>query len=218
MEQKEILTTNQKKAIDLVAKEPKLSTFYLSGGTALAAFNLHHRFSDDLDFFSFEPIDGQFLHKFVKNVEKKLGAKSTRYERIFDRNLFFLKLDKSEELKVEFTQYPFKQLSKVKLRCGLRVDSLRDIAANKLMALLDRFDPKDFVDLFFLLQRFSLEKIKKDAEKKFGSKIDNIFLGSEIAKAQRIKALPMMLRPLTINELQVFFVELARQVGQNMLE
>lgn len=217
MEQKEILTANQKKAIELVAKEPRLSNFYLSGGTALAAFHLRHRFSDDLDFFSFEPIDGQFLHKFIKCVEKKLGAKSTRYERIFDRNLFFLKLNDGE-LKIEFSQYPFKQLSKVELQRCLRVDSLRDIAANKLMALLDRFDPKDFVDLFFLLHQFSLEKIKKDAEKKFGSKIDNIFLGSELAKAQRIKALPMMLRPLTINELKVFFIELARQVGQNMLE
>ncbi len=218
MEQKEILTIYQKKVIELVVKEPRLSSFYLSGGTALAGVYLHHRFSDDLDFFSFEPIDGRFLHKFIKIIEKKMGAHSTRYEHIFDRNLFFLKLSKREELKMEFTQYPFKQLSKVELQHGLRVDSLRDIAANKLMALLDRFDPKDFVDLFFLLKRFSLEKIKKDAEKKFGSKIDNIFLGSELTKAQRIKALPIMLQPLTIKELQVFFVELARQVGQKMLE
>lgn len=217
MGQKEILTANQKKTIELAAKEPLLSNFYLSGGTALAACYLHHRFSDDLDFFSFEPIDGQFLHKFIKNVEEKLGARSARYERIFDRNLFFLKLN-GGELKIEFTQYPFKQLSKVKLWHGARVDSLRDITANKLMTLLDRFDPKDFVDLFFLLQRFSLEKIKKDAEKKFGSKIDNMFLGSELAKAQRIKTLPIMFRPLTVDELQCFFVELTRQVGQNLLE
>jgi len=217
MEQKEILTFYQKKVIELIAIEPKLSVFYLSGGTALAGVYLFHRFSDDLDFFSFEPISVQFIHSIVNRMKKKLSARSMRYERIFDRSLFFLKL-KDEELKIEFTQYPFKQLSKVKLWRGVRVDSLRDIAANKLMALLDRFDPKDFVDLFFLLQKFSLEKIKKDTEKKFGLKIDNLFLGSELAKAQRIKALPIMLRPLTIAEMQSFFIELSRKVGENLLE
>ena len=217
MEQKEILTAYQKKAIELVVGESKLAAFYLSGGTALAGVYLHHRFFDDLDFFSFDPLDGQFLHSFINTVKKKLGARSVRYERIFDRNLFFLKL-KGEELKIEFTQYPFKQLSMVELWRGARVDSLMDIAANKLMALLDRFDPKDFVDLYFLLQQFSLEKIKKDAEKKFGIKIDNLFLGSELAKAQRIKALPIMVRPLTVDELKVFFIELSRKVGEHLLE
>jgi predicted nucleotidyltransferase component of viral defense system len=38
----------------------------------------------------------------------------------------------------------------------VRVDSEYDIAANKLMALVDRFDPKDCVDLYFLLQKFLL--------------------------------------------------------------
>ena len=32
-------------------------------------------------------------------------------------------------------------------------------------ALLDRFDPKDFVDLYFLLQDRSLDEIRLDAQK-----------------------------------------------------
>lgn len=34
---------------------------------------------------------------------------------------------------------------------GLPVDSLEDIAVGKLLALFGRADPKDFVDLYFLL-------------------------------------------------------------------
>ena len=49
-------------------------------------------------------------------------------------------------LKSEFTIYPFLNLNRSERR--RKIDSLRDISANKLMALLDRFEPKDFVDLF----------------------------------------------------------------------
>lgn len=46
----DVLTPAQEKVIRLVAREPRLAELYLSGGTALAAYHLHHRISDDLDF------------------------------------------------------------------------------------------------------------------------------------------------------------------------
>ena len=49
----EVLTVTQKKAIAFVAKEVKLSRFYLTGGTALSAYYLRHRISEDLDFSLF---------------------------------------------------------------------------------------------------------------------------------------------------------------------
>lgn len=33
------------------------TVFYLGGGTALSRFHYNHRYSDDLDFFTFEEID-----------------------------------------------------------------------------------------------------------------------------------------------------------------
>ena len=36
-----------------------------------------------------------------------------------------------------------------------------DIAVNKLMTIVDRFDPKDFVDLYFLLQKYDALKLKE---------------------------------------------------------
>ena len=46
-----ILKPWQKKVITLVDGEQKMAGFYLTGGTALAAYYLRHRLSDDLDFF-----------------------------------------------------------------------------------------------------------------------------------------------------------------------
>lgn len=209
----EILTKEQQKIIGLVASEPNLAEFYLTGGTALAACYFNHRFSEDLDFFMYEEPDKIFLHSFAEKIKEEVKADEIRYERLYDRNQFYFKIENGEELKIEFTKYPFKQLEEPLIWNGIRTDSLRDVSVNKLMALLDRFDPKDFVDLFFILQEFKLEEIRAGAEKKFDIKIDNIFLGSEFAKSRNIAALPKMLKPLKIEELKDFFSNKAKELG-----
>lgn len=56
-----ILSKNQQDVLSILSKESVvIDNFYLTGGTALAEFYLHHRQSEDLDFFSeneFEPQD-----------------------------------------------------------------------------------------------------------------------------------------------------------------
>ncbi|MBI1984598.1 MAG: nucleotidyl transferase AbiEii/AbiGii toxin family protein [Candidatus Wildermuthbacteria bacterium] len=211
-----ILTSNQKSVLALVAQEQNLVHFYLSGGTALAEYYLHHRISDDLDFFILEKPDQLFLHKFAQEIKEKLGAQNLRYERLYERNQFFFQFPNAE-LKVEFTQYPFPQLDRPTKKDGVLIDSMRDIAANKLAAILDRFDPKDFVDLYLLLQTTSLETVRKDTEAKFGMKIDDVFLGGELAKVRRIEALPKMIKPLAIEELKTFFANKAKELSPNIL-
>ncbi len=217
MEQK-TLTPEQKTIIQEVTNEPKLADFYLTGGTALAAYYLEHRVSDDLDFFCLNEPDTFFIHEFVNKLKGKLAASSVRFEKLHDRNQFYFTLNAGEELKVEFTKYPFKQLENPKNAEGLRIDSLRDIGANKLMAMLERFDPKDFVDLYFILQDAELEKLRKDAETKFGVKIGGIFLGGELAKVRRIKALPKIIKPLTTDELKEFFSQQIKKLSPEILK
>lgn len=202
--EKTILTDDQLKIISAIGNEPLLKNFYLSGGTALSAYYLKHRFSDDLDFFIFKDPDKIFLHHFAERLKLLLAADELYFRRLFDRNLFIFKLGK-QELKTEFTKYPFKQLAKSVIKNGIKIDSLRDIAANKFMTLLDRFDPKDFVDLFFLLKKFKLDKIRRDAEKKFNTKITDLALGSELSKVRHIEALPKMIKEISIKELKDFF-------------
>lgn len=214
-----ILTDAQRSVLSQVAAEPLLQAFYLSGGTALSAYYLFHRISDDLDFFTEGEVDQTFLLFFIATLKEHLGAAEARQERLFDRNLFFLKLPYIDEpLKLEFTKYPFPLLSSPEVHEGLRVDSVRDITANKLMTMLERFDPKDFVDLYFLLQDRDLHDVCKDVEKKFGIKVGGLFLGSELAKVRRIEALPKMLKPLSVEELKAYFTDLARQLDKTILD
>lgn len=207
----------QKKVIASVVSEQKLASFYLSGGTALAAYYLSHRISEDLDFFIFEDPDILFLHQFAQRLKGELGAKEVRYEKLHDRSQFFFAMDPGE-VKVEFSKYPFRQLEETSKRDGISIDSLRDIAANKLMAMLDRFDPKDFVDIFFILRQMKFNEVRADGEKKFGIKIGDVFLGGEIAKVRRIEALPKMVKPLPIKELKDFFANLAKDFESNIFQ
>lgn len=216
MEQK-ILTGEQKKIIYAVGQEQRLVNFYLSGGTALAAYYFYHRTSDDLDFFTSEEIDKIFLHAFAEKLKEVIEAKSIRFERLYDRSQFFFAFG-GQELKVEFTKYPFPPLNNPILKDGIHIDSLRDLAANKLMAILDRFDPKDFVDFFFLLHNFKLDDIRLDIERKFGVNVDNIFLGGELAKVRRVEALPKMIKNLTVEELKSFFEEQTKALAPKILK
>lgn len=211
-----ILTSWQETVLKLVSEKRELADFYLSGGTALAGFYLQHRFSDDLDFFSFELADPILVEQTANELGAALGAR-TRYEKLHDRRIFFFEAN-GKELKVEFSRYPFRQLEPVEIMEGVRIDSLRDIAANKLAALLDRFDPKDFVDLYFLLQNMTLETIWQDAQKKFSLSISPLFLGSELSKVKRIEALPRMVKPVTTEELRTFFTSQAKHLLPNVLD
>lgn len=212
-----LLTPAQQTVLRLVSQEPALSGYSLSGGTALSVFYLHHRISDDLDFFSQVAVDRMNLDAFIVRLKEAVRARTVEPQLIHDRRLFLFRLPVGE-LKVEFTLYPFPSLEDPTPHNGVRVDSLRDISAGKLMALLDRFEPKDFVDLYFLLQERPLEEIKHDAEKKFGITISPIQLGGELSKVGRVEALPKMLKPLTIEELKTFFSQQAQSLKPSLFD
>lgn len=103
----EILTPLQKKFIELFAKnKPLKNRFYLTGGTALAAYYLNHRYSEDLDFFSLEPVDIMAIEVFLKEIKSQLRVLKVDFQQSFNRNLFFLHSE-NEILKTEFTYFPF---------------------------------------------------------------------------------------------------------------
>jgi predicted nucleotidyltransferase component of viral defense system len=213
----ETLREWQKKVIGFVASAEALQDFYLTGGTALAAYYLHHRASDDLDFFCFADIDSITIKSVAEKIGETLGASRVRFSRLYDRNQFFYETG-DEEYKVEFTKYPFPQLHPPEIFDGLRVDSEFDIAVNKLMTILDRFDPKDFVDLYFLLSRFSLPDLRQGVEKKFRVTIDPVFLGSALTNVKRVKALPRMITPLSVEQLIDFFAAEAKRLRSEVIE
>ena len=221
MNRREILTETQKAVLQMFAAQEDLTnTYVLSGGTALAAFHLQHRRSDDLDFFSIEPVDALRVRRFAEDVRKHLGASTLETHRLYDRHIFLCSARAEEILKMEFTQYPYQHLEVSHVHDGVRVESLRDIGADKLAALLDRFEPKDYYDLYVLLQqkRTTLEQLRKDVLEKFHVKADAVQLGAAFARSRQLPILPHMLDPVTKEQVQQFFDQLAKSLRSEVGE
>ena len=214
-----ILTSEQRKVLEFFAQEKHIaSLFYLSGGTALAEFYLRHRYSDDLDFFTNEKEFPQIhVEAFAAFIKQKLPAVSMQYRRLYDRRIFFFATN-GGELKIEFSSYPFMQLEPPQEHKGVFIDSLNDITANKVMALLDRVEPKDFVDLYFLMEekQTSIDELISLVRQKFGITLDPITLGSEFAKVTTLTVLPRMIKALTLEQLRRFFSDRARELGSRI--
>lgn len=209
------LRPQQKKVLDEFKKERKLTKiFYLTGGTALAEFYLKHRQSIDLDLFTDSDFPLELATEFINKVKKKLKAEVT-FETLFNRRIFYLQIIK-EEVRIEFTKYPFTRLGKLNIFDGLLVDDKFDIAVNKLFAIFDRNEAKDFIDLYFLLQQFKLNQLVDGVEKKFGFKIEPLTLGSEFIKSRKIAAFPKMIKKLTKKEVIDFFEKEAGKLGNEI--
>ncbi len=214
-----ILTTEQKKVLHLVSINVVIrDVFYLTGGTALSGFYLFHRYSDDLDFFTHvEEFPQVQVERFAKDVGKAYGAEKIDYKRLYDRRIFFF-VKGPDILKVEFTYYPFSQIKPPVIKEGIQLDSLTDISANKLMAMFDRTEIKDFVDLYWILkEKQTIEQIRIDVEKKFHFSFDAVGLGSEFAKVKTFTELPRMVKPISLEELKAFYADLARGFSQEVL-
>lgn len=205
-----ILTGDQKSFLTHFRASPLLESFYLTRGTALSAFFLHHRLSEDLDFFSEESIGIEIVLAFTKSLPQ---VSEVQYERKYDRKIFLLRYSSSRIMKVEFTTYPFARLEKGPEVEKIQIDSLRDILTNKLMALTDRRDAKDYVDLYCAFKnhpQLNIEQLIVQTELKFGVKgIQHILRGRFLEPIPSIGTLKMR-ETLDQEGLTQFFVQQAK--------
>ncbi len=177
-----ILTKQQQLILKLFANSSLVKHFYFSGGTALSHYYLQHRYSEDLDFFSQEEFDSQNITSSVKSFQKELKFESFDYQNSFNRNLYFLKFKDGQVLKLEFTYYPFLQIEQPTFRDGLLVDSIIDIATNKLFTIVQKPRGRDYFDLFFIIKKenFKIEDLRMKAKLKFDWHIDPLQLASRL--------------------------------------
>lgn len=211
-----ILSNNQKNILLLLSKEKIISdNFYLSGGTALAEFYLNHRLSEDLDFFSEKEFDPQAISAIFKKIQKNAGIKSIKYEQSFNRNLFFLEL-KNDFIKTEFTYFPFPRIESGNNIGNLRIDSLLDIAVNKIFTIHQKPRSRDFIDLYLILKmkpEWSIDELMKKAHTKFDNYLDPLQLSAQFVKADILKDYPKMIIQISKKEWQKFFMNEAKKLS-----
>ncbi|MBU2634974.1 nucleotidyl transferase AbiEii/AbiGii toxin family protein [Patescibacteria group bacterium] len=220
------LTLLQKKVLDLFAKSSLKDKFYWTGGTLLSSYYLHHRRSSDLDFFTDKPFTYNQIISFIRKLKKELKLDQVEEKKIFDRQEFIL--HNKGKLRLEFVQYEHPKIKARKRWKGIIVDSLDDIAANKLISFLDRNDPKDLFDLYFLLtkKKYTIKKLIKLVEKKFGVSFEQSNVLSEIHKSTKeldnlkplILAKSQKEKNKIIKEIQEYFSDLSNQYLQQVLK
>lgn len=215
-----ILNKDQKALLNQISSSPLLiKSFYLTGGTALSEFYLHHRYSEDLDFFSEQEVDPEGIFVVLSTLKEKLGIRAIDAQQSFNRNLFFLKFSDGV-VKTEFTYFPFPQIEQAVLQQGLRIDSIEDIAVNKLFTIYQRTKARDYIDLYCICQDhgFTISDLRKKARIKFDVHVDPLQLGSQFVKASDAPDLPRMIRKLDSKEWQAFFVREAKKLKSDIME
>lgn len=123
-----------------------------------------------------------------------------------------------DTLKVEFTTYPFKSIEGRKKVGRLTVDSLLNMITGELFAMTDRFDPKDFVDLYVAIHRYALDlrDLIPRTEDRFGVKGLNYVIPERLLMVKRVgpRDLPVMLAELDLEQLKAFFVNQSISLGR----
>ena len=135
----------------------KSSGIYLAGGTALA-LHLGHRRSVDFDFYStenFEPVS--FEARVVQHIENFV---------VTQRSAGTL-LGKSGAVEVTFFYYPYPMLEEPVESDHVRLASIADIAAMKIIALTQRGLRRDFLDLYVIARAVGLQQILEWTRKKY---------------------------------------------------
>lgn len=139
--------------------------FYLAGGTALA-LQIRHRTSVDFDFYTPKDFDPKDLHKKIKRIFKQIEplhmAEGTLMVAI-------------DDIEMSFFRYTYPLLKPLVKTEYIDLLSIEDIAAMKIIAIVQRGTRRDFIDIFYLLRKFSLSKLLKMTEKKY--EVFNKYLG-----------------------------------------
>lgn len=145
--------TIDSKTLELLKKIQKIDIFKnlrLVGGTSLA-LQIGHRISIDIDLFGNIKADRLDITSSLHDIG---DLKSIH----FTKNISIYSLD---NVKVDIVNYPYPWLETSINNEGIVLAGLKDIAAMKLAAIMGRGTKKDFIDIFFLLKKYSLTDLLK---------------------------------------------------------
>jgi len=134
----------------------------------LLSLQIGHRISIDLDFFTLTDFDENKLKDIlIKEFDAQIFS--------IDNNAITGLIDR---VKFDFIAHQYPLLESILEIEKTRLSSLEDIAAMKLNAVRNRGTKKDFVDIYFLLQKFNLEELLEMVNSKYPNHVDILTLKS----------------------------------------
>lgn len=196
------------RATKLASRIPIVKRAYLAGGTALA-LQIGHRTSIDLDFFTQE--------KFDENLVATDLSRFPEFKE--DTRAWATVLGWIGKTRFSIFYYEPKLIDKLIPFEGIQLASKKDIAAMKLHAISDRGLKRDFIDLFFLANEFTLSKMFDFYINKYGeddNKIYSIIKGLEYF-SDATDDMPKMLVPVDWEKVKEFFKEEVKKLSKEFL-
>ncbi len=131
--------------------------FYLTGGTAVSRAYCQHRYSDDLDLFV---NDDPYFSLWGERILFALTQEPTWKCEINQRDDRFMRLTLAQDeawLKIELINDVPAHIGTIQDHPILgRVDSVENLLANKLTAVLNRQEPKDLADIWALTHQHNV--------------------------------------------------------------
>lgn len=177
---------------------PLLSETRLVGGTSLA-LQYGHRNSVDLDFFGILDDDLLAFRDNLESISHVNVIKETKSIRIY--NIDGVKIDF-----VDYSRYPW--LADAVEEDGLILASPKDIAAMKINAIEGRGTRKDFVDIYFLLQHYSLNEILGFYQKKYPeNSIFRALMSLTYFDDAEKQIMPKMFAPESWNDMKAYIIK-----------
>ena len=152
----ETVDTNTLDLLKQIQANPHFRETRLVGGTALA-LQIGHRRSIDLDLFGTIRLEPLELTQELRTYGTvSIRSASQRIHRMIIR-----------DIQLDIVQYDYPWIAPQIDEQGVRLAGIPDIVAMKLAALTNRGTKKDFVDLAFLLEHFSLPQMLEFYQHKF---------------------------------------------------
>jgi hypothetical protein len=184
---------------------------HLGGGAALAGAFLAHRLSRDLDLFCHE---ASLVRDLVRELPAIAGEADVGVTIQRDSGTF-VRIELDLGGRAMAADLVFEAVADIEAPPppieSVVVESLADLRASKITCLLSRVEPRDLVDLLFLERSgFSVERDLELALRK-DTGIDPGVL-AWLLRDFAVEPLPMMLQPLSVEELRAFRDDLAERL------
>src|SRR3990167_404937 len=144
----ETLAPETRRVLEKISQQPFIEDFYLVGGTALA-LHIGHRESIDLDFFSSQDFSLEKLKREISAIGRY--RLTNEEEGTLDGTL--------DDVKLTCIRYDYPLLFPLVEWNGAQLADERDIACMKIDAVSSRGSKKDFIDIYFLLEKYSLAEL-----------------------------------------------------------
>ena len=140
--------------------------FILAGGTALS-LQIGHRESKDIDLFTTGKLDNAKCIRYFKETYNNVDVINDK------ENILQIMIG---QLKVDMVSVKGIMIEPPRIEENLKMFGIKDIAGMKLLAIQQRKQAKDYIDIAYLLQEMSLEdmfdtyKIKNNTDNVYNAK------------------------------------------------